>query len=122
MTVLSKSPFYIFEGHGGLCFEFYHNDRQQTAVVHPENVPHTWLLENMQFHRVPHFYTCFFSYTSIWQITVKTDIHLLILQTTENRVSRTNEQQSGLQLCQLSQVNKWFKVNKLTSDVAKQIP
>ena len=32
----------------------------------------------------------------------QTDTHLLILQTTENRVSRTNEQQSGLQLCQLS--------------------
>ena len=33
MTVLSKLHCYGFESHGGLCFELYHNDGQQTAVV-----------------------------------------------------------------------------------------
>jgi hypothetical protein len=33
MTVLSKPHCYGFESHGGLCFELYNNDGQQTAVV-----------------------------------------------------------------------------------------
>jgi len=36
MTVLSKLHCYVFESHGGLFLEFYHNDRQQTVLFHPK--------------------------------------------------------------------------------------
>lgn len=126
MTLLSKLHYYGFERHGGLCSEFHRNDGQQTVVIYSVFT----LYLKLGYCKTCNF-TGFHTFTHDFpHIHPSVQSPSILIHrpsdTTDDRVSCTKNKSNNIQDCNngtFPQVgNKGFKVNTVTSDVAKQIP
>jgi hypothetical protein len=124
MTVLSKLHCYGFESHSGLCFALYHNDGQQTAVDYSEFAQYL-KLQYCKTYNSTGFHTCSHAFPLIHRYVKSQSIPLQSSSDTiDDRASCIQNKSNNIQDCNngtFTQFNKGFKVNTLTSDVAKQI-